>query len=305
MKSLLDNIYSNIKKDKKNQTEFINFTKKISKELNLNINNLENNNEEQLKELKKELNQYKRKESDTKLKLTFLQSEKNKLEEEKLKLQDDLKKIVQNTPIKENQKNFLIKKTYSSTKKMNSFFNLNINSEIGRLTNIIINDSQKDFNSYEKEKDKKYSFKKKKLGNKTPSLEAETALNFKKIFSRDKNSVSLFEEESNNNNINENENNNDQIEEMKNKVNELIRDKNCLEEKIKNLNENLENNKLKEINLENINSNLIKENIELKQSLILIKENYENEFNLVSNSLINLTEKYQKLKQDLLNISQE
>ena len=224
MKSLLDNIYSNIKKDKKNRTEFIDFTKKISKELNLNINNLENNNEEQLKELKKELNQYKRKESDTKLKLTFLQSEKNKLEEEKLKLQEELKKIMQNTPIKENQRHYSIKKSYSSTKKMNSVFNLNINSEIGRLTNIIINDTQKEFNSFEKEKDKKYSFQKKKLGKKSPSLKTETALNFKKIFSKDKNSMSLFEEESNNN-INENEINAEEIEELKNKVNILIKRK--------------------------------------------------------------------------------
>ena len=66
------------------------------------------------------------------------------------------------------------------------------------------------------------------------------------------------------------------------------------------MNQNLIEIKLKESNLENINSNLIKENIELKQSLILIKENYENEFNLVSSSLENLTEKYQNLKQELL-----
>ena len=70
--------------------------------------------------------------------------------------------------------------------------------------------------------------------------------------------------------------------------------------KIKSLNENLENTKLKGNNLENINSNLIKENVELKQSLLLIKDNYENEFNLVSSSLINLTEKYQNLKKELL-----
>ena len=62
----------------------------------------------------------------------------------------------------------------------------------------------------------------------------------------------------------------------------------------------MENTKLKGNNLENINSNLIKENIELKQSLLLIKDNYENEFNLVSSSLINLTEKYQNLKKELL-----
>ena len=206
---------------------------------------------------------------------------------------------MQNTPIKQNQRHYSIKKSYSSTKKLNSFFNLNINSAIGRLTNIIINDSQKEFNSFEKEKDKKYSFQKKKLGKKSPSLKTETALNFKKIFSKDKNSMSLFEEESNNN-INENEINSEEIEELKNKVNTLINDKNSLEEKIKDLNENLEKTKLKENNLENINSNLIKENVELKQSLLLIKDNYDNEFNLVSSSLINLAEKYQKLNQDLL-----
>ena len=48
-----------------------------------------------------------------------------------------------------------------------------------------------------------------------------------------------------------------------------------------------------------VNNNLIKENIGLKQSLILIKENYEKEFTLVSNSLINLTEKYQQIKREL------
>ena len=58
--------------------------------------------------------------------------------------------------------------------------------------------------------------------------------------------------------------------------------------------------KLKENNIEKINSSLIKENIDLKQSLLLIKENNENEFNMVSSSLVQLAEKYQKLKQELL-----
>ena len=88
--------------------------------------------------------------------------------------------------------------------------------------------------------------------------------------------------------------------ELNDKINDLINEKNSLADIIKNLNQNLGEIKLKESNLENINSNLIKENIELKQSLILIKENYENEFNLVSSSLENLTEKYQNLKQELL-----
>ena len=125
IKSLLDNIYSNIKKDKKNQTEFISFVKKINQELNLNIPNAiketKTNNKnyqdmlnEELKELKKELNQYKRKESDTKLKLTFLQNEKNKLEEEKIKLQEELKKVNQNSSNKENQNNSVLFKYQKS-----------------------------------------------------------------------------------------------------------------------------------------------------------------------------------------------
>ena len=62
----------------------------------------------------------------------------------------------------------------------------------------------------------------------------------------------------------------------------------------------LKNLKVKENNLEMTNSSLIKENIELKQSLILIKDNYEKEFSLVSNSLINLTDKYQQIKRELI-----
>ena len=90
------------------------------------------------------------------------------------------------------------------------------------------------------------------------------------------------------------------VEDLKNKINDLTNDKNCLEDKVKNLNELLENMKLKENNIEKINSSLIKENIDLKQSLLLIKENNENEFNMVSSSLVQLAEKYQKLKQELL-----
>ena len=324
-KSLLDNIYSNIKKDKKNRTEFISFIKKINQELNLNLQNLlkETNNKnyndmlgEELNKLKKELAQCRRKESETKLKLTFLQSEKNKLEEEKIKLQEELKKVSQNFSNKENKNNSALKNYYSSSRKVYEFSNLNINSEIGRLTYNIINNSptkeknkEEEVSSFEKDRDKKYSFKKKKLINKTPSIEAENSNNFRKLYSGEKNSMSLYEEESNenkenevNNIDNEKENmaNNEEIQELKNKVDELINDKNSLEEKIKSLNENLENTKLKGNNLENINSNLIKENIELKQSLLLIKDNYENEFNLVSSSLINLTEKYQNLKKELL-----
>ena len=328
-KTLLDNIYTNIKKDKKSKNEFISFLKKINKELNLNISNqlheiTSNKNVinddiliEQIKELKKELNQYKRKESDTKVKLTFLQSEKNKLEKEKLKLQDELKKISNNTPFKDTQKNTSIKKYYSSTKKVNELTNLNINFEIGKFNDIINDPSNKekeeDMINSEKDKDKKYSFQKKKIGNKTPSIEAETALNLKKMFSGDKNTSSFYEEESNENNekdINVDDNgnnvkNSEEINELKNKVNCLTNDKNSLEEKIKDLNTKLENTELKGNNLELINSNLIKENVELKQSLLLIKENYENEFTLVSSSLVKLTEKYQKLKQDLLNEKKE
>ena len=339
IKSLLDNIYSKLKSDKKNQNEFFSFLKKIDKELNLNISNQfhENNNSnknnnklllnqdittEHIKELKKELNQYKRKESDTKLKLTFLQSEKNKLEEEKQKLQLELKRKSLNTPYKETEKNSLIKKYYSSTKKVNGYTNLNINSELSKLTMDIIDNStnkekEEEIISYEKNKEKqlltekgiKYSFKKKKSINKSPSMDAESALHFGKIFSDEKNSMSIYEDELNDI---RNENNNDdygncnnleinnEINELKNKINILISDKNSLEEKIKNLNQSLENAKLKESNLENINTNLIKENIELKQSLLLLKENYDNEYHLISSSLINLTEKYQKLKKELL-----
>ena len=90
------------------------------------------------------------------------------------------------------------------------------------------------------------------------------------------------------------------IGELNNKINDLINERNNLKEEIKKLNENLEYTKLKGNNQEAINSNLIKENVELKKALLLIKENYDDEFKLVSSSLINLTEKYQKLKQELL-----
>ena len=90
------------------------------------------------------------------------------------------------------------------------------------------------------------------------------------------------------------------VGELNNKINDLINERNNLKEEIKKLNENLEYTKLKGNNQEAINSNLIKENVELKKALLLIKENYDNEFKLVSSSLINLTEKYQKLKQELL-----
>ena len=323
IKPLLNNIYNKLKKDKKNHNEFFAFLKKVDKELNLDIShhfhqnnsNTNNNNilneevfNEQIKELKKELTQYKMKESETKVKITFLQSEK-------IKLESELKKISQNTPYKLSHKNSMIKKYYSSTKKLNNFPNLNINSELSKLTMDFINNSpnkEKEEESADKdkkffnEKNIKYSFKRKKLlnNNKSTSIDNDTGAN------NEKNSSSIYEDESNENGkgneINNIKGNNDEIfKELNDKINDLVNDKNTLENNIKNLNENLENIKIKDINLENINSSLIKENIELKQSLILIKENYENEFNLVSSSLINLTEKYQKLTQELKEKSDE
>ena len=318
---LLNNIYIKLKKGKRNQNEFFAFLKKVDKELNLDISNQfhqtnsNNNNKnnvlneenftEQIKELKRQLTQYKKKESETKVKLTFLQSEKTKLEAQ-------LKNISQNSPNKQSPKNSMIKKYYSSTKKINGFSNLNINSELSKLTKDFMNNSlnkEKEEESSQTEKDKKYinqksikySFKRKKLFiNKSTSIDNDTGVNM-----GEKNSLSIFEDESNENgkekDIHNSKGNNDEIvKELNDKINNLINDKNSLEDNIKNLNQNLENIKLKESNLENINSNLIKENIELKQSLILIKENYENEFNLVSSSLENLTEKYKNLKQELL-----
>ena len=321
LKSVFDNIYSNLKKNKKNQTEFISFIRKIDKELNLNIYPLNSLNEEKIKELKKEINQMKNKESEAKLKLTFLQSEKIKLEEEKQKLQEKLKKINNSSPFKERFDYPLIKKNYSSTKKADGFINLNVNSELGRLTMNIINnstDNKKEKikeNNDSSEKGIKYSFKKKQLINKSPSLEADTVLSYKKLLSNEKNSMSIYEDESNeinNENGKEKEKgeekkikdnnieNNEVINDLKNKINNLTNDINDLEDKNNNLNKQLENLKLKENNLEKINSNLIKENVDLKQSMLLLKENYENEFNTVSSSLIKLTEKYQKIKQELL-----
>ena len=321
IKPLLNNIYFKLKKDKKNQNEFFSFLKKVDKELNLDIlhqlhqNNSNNNNKniisneesfnEQIKDLKRELTQYKKKESETKVKLTFLQSEK-------IKLESELKKLSQNTPYKSSQKNSMIKKYCSSTKKLNGISSLKINSELSKLTMDFLNNSptkEKEEESFEKEKDKKYfneksikySFKRKKLLiNKSTSIDNETGANI-----GERNSLSIFEEESNENgkgkeNNNSKVNNDKIIKELNNKINDITNEKNSLEDVIKNLNQNLDEIKLKESKLENINSNLIKENIELKQSLILIKENYENEFNLVSSSLENLTEKYQNMKQTLL-----
>ena len=321
IKPLLNNIYFKLKKDKKNQNEFFSFLKKVDKELNLDIlhqlhqNNSNNNNKniisneesfnEQIKDLKRELTQYKKKESETKVKLTFLQSEK-------IKLESELKKLSQNTPYKSSQKNSMIKKYCSSTKKLNGISSLKINSELSKLTMDFLNNSptkEKEEESFEKEKDKKYfneksikySFKRKKLLiNKSTSIDNETGANI-----GERNSLSIFEEESNENgkgkdNNNSKGNNDEIIKDLNDKINDITNENNSLEDVIKNLNQNLDEIKLKESKLENINSNLIKENIELKQSLILIKENYENEFNLVSSSLENLTEKYQNMKQTLL-----
>ena len=143
------------------------------------------------------------------------------------------------------------------------------------------------------EKSTKFTFKKKSL-NKSPSLEAKNALTFKKLFNEEKNSN--YEEESIENNNNEN---NSIVLNYKNRVNILMNNNCDLTSQVKNLNNELENIKLKETNLELINSNLIKENIELKQAIILIKDNYEKEYSLVTASLINLTEKYQQIKKDL------
>ena len=327
IKSLLDKIHLSIKKDKKNQNEFISFIKKINKELNMNliynsnkkmsvydnkknsnhnINNEDNINEknQELKELKNQLNISKRKETDIKLRLTFLQSEKTKLEEEKNKLQEEIKRLNQSQkssnilPELEFLKN---QKNLSST--ITSDKNIILMKDIGRLTANINISPKKDIDSYEayKNSDKniilndktpKYSFRKKKSLNKSPSLEAANGLTFKKLFSDEKNSN--YEEEQNNNNEN-----NLVVLNYKNKINELMIDNTELSNKINNLNNEIESIKLKGNNIELINSNLIKENVELKQSLILIKDNYEKEYSLVSSSLINLTEKYQQIKKEL------
>ena len=59
-----------------------------------------------------------------------------------------------------------LKNYYSSSRKVYEFSNLNINSEIGRLTYNIINNSptkeknkEEEVSSFEKDRDKKYSFK--------------------------------------------------------------------------------------------------------------------------------------------------
>ena len=330
IKLLLDKIYLSIKKDKKNQNEFITFLKKIDKELNMNLintsnkkigtneykkivnnNNNININEElineknkDIKELKNQLNISRRRESDIKLKLTFLQSEKIKLEEEKIKLNEEIKRL--------NQKNSNIYSDleYSKNSKKNisiySDKNL-IKNDIGRLTTNLNLSPKKDFESFEgikssdknvisAEKISKYTFRKKKLLNKSPSLEAGNALSFKKLFSEEK--KSNYEESLNDNKI-ENEENNTTIINYKSKIYELMNNNNNLTLKIKNLNEELENIKIKGNNLELINSNLIKENITLKKSLLIIKDNYDKEYSLVSASLINLTEKYQEIKKQL------
>ena len=278
------------------------------KNSNYNINNEDNINEknQELKELKNQLNISKRKETDIKLRLTFLQSEKTKLEEEKNKLQEEIKRLNQSQkssnilPELEFLKN---QKNLSST--INSDKNIIIMNDIGRLTANINISPKKDIDSSEahKNSDKniilndktpKYSFRKKKSLNKSPSLEAGNGLTIKKYFSDEKNSN--YEEEQNNNN---NYENNLVVLNYKNKINELMIDNTEFSNKINNLNNEIESIKLKGNNLELINSNLIKENVELKQSLLLIKDNYEKEYSLVCSSLINLTEKYQQIKKEL------
>ena len=316
IKYLLDKIYIIIKKDKKSHNEFISFVKKINKELNLKIlnssnkkNNININEEiineknQEIKELKNQLNLNKRKESDIKLKLTFLQSEKIKLEGEKIKLTEEIKKF-QKGPNISNFEQESSKKLKKMAGIIHSDKNILIMNDIGRLTTNINISPKKELESFEGiknsdnnlisgEKSTKYTFRKKKLLNKSPSLEAGNALSFKKLFSNeDKNSN--YEDESNDININNDENNL-----FVNKIKELENDNIILSNKIKDLNEELKTIKLKGDNFEMVNNNLIKENIGLKQSLILIKENYEKEFTLVSNSLINLTEKYQQIKREL------
>ena len=340
IKFLLDKIYLIIKKEKKNQNEFISFVKKINKELNMNIinnsNNINNSNKKignidnnkisnnnlnnyntneelineknkEIKELKNQLNISKRREADIKLKLTFLQSEKIKLEEEKIKLNEELKKLSQRNSIFFSDVDYYPKKS----KKLHSEKNVLIENDIGRFTTNLNNSSSKkeresfeglkfisDKNVISAEKSSKYTFRKKKLLNKSPSLEPGKALNFKKLFSDEKKSI--YEDDSNDVNIENNNNeNNTIVSSYKNKVKELENDNINLSEKIKNLNNELENVKLKENNLELINTDLMKENIKLKQCLIILKENYEKEYSLVSESLINLTEKYQQIKKEL------
>ena len=131
-----------------------------------------------------------------------------------------------------------------------------------------------DKNIISAEKSSKYTFRKKKLLNKSPSLEPANAIHFKKLFSEGKNKN--YEDDSNYiNNENNNNENNTIVLSYKNKVKELENDNMNLSEKIKNLNNELENIKLKGNNIELINNNLMKENIRLKQSLILLKENYD------------------------------
>ena len=316
IKYLLDKIYSKVKKDQKNQNEFLLFVKKLSKELHFNMINTSikksniNINEEILNEKNKEIEDLKNqislnriKESDIKTNLNLLENEKNKLEEEKTKLTKEIQKF----------KIILDSKNYEQEPKNNpkkfsgiihSDKNVLVMNDIDRLTTNTLNISpKKELEYFESlkfsdndiiygEKSSKYSFRKKKLFNKSPSLEDRNDLSFKRLFSNeDKNSN--YEDESNNND-------NDKNNLISNKMKELENNNIILNDEIKNLNDELKNLKVKENNLEMTNSSLIKENIELKQSLILIKDNYEKEFSLVSNSLINLTDKYQQIKRELI-----
>ena len=222
------------------------------------------------------------------------------MEEEKIKLNEEIKRLNQKgtnillSEIKYSKHQKNIGESINSDKNKNDFGRLSTNmnispkKEIESLEGNKIND-----NNMLSEKSTKFTFKKKSL-NKSPSLEAKNALTFKKLFNEEKNSN--YEEESIENNNNEN---NSIVLNYKNRVNILMNNNCDLTSQVKNLNNELENIKLKETNLELINSNLIKENIELKQAIILIKDNYEKEYSLVTASLINLTEKYQQIKKDL------
>ena len=89
IKYLLDKIYTKVKKDQKDQNEFLLFVKKLSKELHLNVINTSikksdinindeilNEKNKEIKDLKNQISLNKIKESDIKAKLNYYKVKK-------------------------------------------------------------------------------------------------------------------------------------------------------------------------------------------------------------------------------------
>ena len=174
---IYDQLYLWLKNNKQNYPEFLNFAKKI--EMNYKKNNSSKNNsrrnfdtnnaiidykDNQIKLLQNQLNNARRKESEAKLKLTFMESEKIKIAEEKNKLKENLRKLEAKKSISEfdfySNSDRKEKKRFgkSSNKSiLTGFPKINLNNS-SKNNAKILNHSHSQY----PEKNSKYSFRRKK-----------------------------------------------------------------------------------------------------------------------------------------------